>query len=115
MLGWALIINNLGRRRYPIYWWAAGKTFVSAKPLADEKEIERELREVEAGLRSTEGAIFGHANDERELREVEAGLRSTEGAIFGHANDVWAGPEDNNNKSPGPGDRAGDHAVNGSN
>ena len=28
MLGWALIINNLGRRRYPFYWWAPGPTFV---------------------------------------------------------------------------------------
>lgn len=28
MLGWALIINNLGRRRYPLHWWAAGVTFV---------------------------------------------------------------------------------------
>jgi CBS-domain-containing membrane protein len=42
MLGWALIINNLGRRRYPVYWWAAGKTFVADKPLADEKERARE-------------------------------------------------------------------------
>lgn len=22
MLGWALIINNVGRRRYPLHWWA---------------------------------------------------------------------------------------------
>lgn len=28
MLGWALIINNLGRRRYPQFWWAPGETFV---------------------------------------------------------------------------------------
>jgi hypothetical protein len=64
MLGWALIINNLGRRRYPVYWWAAGKTFVADKPLADEKERARELREVEAGLGPTEGANFDPANDE---------------------------------------------------
>ena len=64
MLAWALIINNLGRRRYPIYWWAAGKTFVSAEPLVDEKERQRELGEVEAGLRSTEGALFGRASGE---------------------------------------------------
>ena len=28
MLGWALFINNVGRRRYPLHWWAAGATFV---------------------------------------------------------------------------------------
>lgn len=28
MLGWAMIINNLGRRRYPLHWWAPGATFV---------------------------------------------------------------------------------------
>jgi hypothetical protein len=64
MLAWALIINNLGRRRYPIYWWAAGKTFVSATKAADEKERRNELREVEAGLRSTEGHVFDPSNGE---------------------------------------------------
>ena len=66
MLAWALIINNLGRRRYPIYWWAAGKTFVSATPAADKKERWDELREVEAGLRTTEGTLFDRKNDEEE-------------------------------------------------
>jgi CBS-domain-containing membrane protein len=66
MLAWALVINNLGRRRYPIYWWAAGKTFVSATPAANEKERRGELREVEAGLRATEGIIFNKANGEVE-------------------------------------------------
>ena len=28
MLGWALIVNNVGRRRYPTYWWKPGVTFV---------------------------------------------------------------------------------------
>ena len=28
MVGTGLLFNNLGRRRYPIYWWAAGRTFV---------------------------------------------------------------------------------------
>jgi hypothetical protein len=32
MFGWALLINNLGRRRYPQYWWAPGKTFVHEDP-----------------------------------------------------------------------------------
>ncbi|KAJ9130978.1 HPP family protein [Pleurostoma richardsiae] len=58
MLGWALIINNLGRRRYPIYWWAPGQTFVTAKVEEREKEVERELHEAEAGLATAEGGIF---------------------------------------------------------
>lgn len=69
MLGWALIINNLGRRRYPLYLWAPGKTFVSTTPAGNEKEIQKELREAEAGLRSTEGALFDPANDTGEGSE----------------------------------------------
>jgi CBS-domain-containing membrane protein len=43
MLGWALVINNLGRRRYPMYWWAPGEMFVEAaeKEVKDLKERER--------------------------------------------------------------------------
>lgn len=63
MLGWALIINNLGRRRYPIYWWKAGMTFVSATKLQRHKERIRELRETEAGLRGTEGSVFEESSN----------------------------------------------------
>ena len=28
MLGCALLLNNLGRGRYPVYWWAPGRTMV---------------------------------------------------------------------------------------
>jgi len=53
MLGWALIINNVGRRRYPLHWWAAGPTFVynpdeeanAALQSLEEAEVRRELRE----------------------------------------------------------------------
>lgn len=50
MLGWALIINNVGRRRYPLHWWAPGATFVCAEEdseleKAEEGEIEREEME----------------------------------------------------------------------
>ena len=43
MLGWALVINNLGRRRYPMYWWSPGEVFVEAaeKEVKDLKEEER--------------------------------------------------------------------------
>ena len=35
MLDWALVLNNLGRRRYPLHW-AAGATFM--RELEDNKE-----------------------------------------------------------------------------
>lgn len=63
MLGWALVINNLGRRRYPIYWWAPGQTFVSVTNAEREKEILAESREVYAGLTITEGRIFSAETD----------------------------------------------------
>jgi len=58
MLGWALIINNLGRRRYPMYWWAPGQTLVSATKAERRKRQMNELRNIEAGLRITEGDAF---------------------------------------------------------
>jgi hypothetical protein len=54
MLGWALIVNNLGRRRYPIYWWSPGVTFVKD-----------ELMEVEEGLGITEGVLFNQVSNGR--------------------------------------------------
>jgi CBS-domain-containing membrane protein len=41
MVGWAMLINNVGRKRYPVYWWTPGRTFV--------KEAKRELRQLEEG------------------------------------------------------------------
>lgn len=55
-LGWALIINNLGRRRYPIYWWSPEVSFVSegGKYLMRESEDDT-LKELEEGkLRQAE-------------------------------------------------------------
>jgi CBS-domain-containing membrane protein len=40
MLGWALIINNLGRRRYPTYWWSPGRSFVREPVLKDKTDLE---------------------------------------------------------------------------
>lgn len=56
MLGWALIINNVGRRRYPVFWWKPGKVFVSATKEQQIMEHARETREVEMALRVEEGA-----------------------------------------------------------
>lgn len=42
MLGWALIINNLGRRRYPLHWWAPGPTFVRDPEETHDESVRRE-------------------------------------------------------------------------
>ena len=86
MLGWALIINYLGRRRYPVYWLAAGKTFVSATPAVHEKERRDELREMEAGLRSTEGGLFNRANDEEKGFEGNNKVSANRDRAGGHLN-----------------------------
>ncbi|OGM51050.1 CBS domain-containing membrane protein [Aspergillus bombycis] len=45
MLAWAILVNNLGRRRYPLHWWAPGPTFV----LPPGQNHDQELRRVEEG------------------------------------------------------------------
>ena len=65
MLGWALIVNNLGRRRYPIYWWSPGVTFVSTSAAKDAEMRKDELMEVEEGLGITEGVLFDQVSNSR--------------------------------------------------
>lgn len=47
MLGWALVINNLGRRRYPMYWWSLGERFLEA--------VEKEVKDLEEEGRDGDG------------------------------------------------------------
>lgn len=65
MLGWALVINNIGRRRYPMYWWSPGKVFVEA--------AEKEVRELEEEERNGE-APYGR--DAEAVGEALATVRS---------------------------------------
>lgn len=44
MLGWALIINNIGRRRYPMYWWTSDSMLRQ-----DHKDERDEMRMMEEG------------------------------------------------------------------
>lgn len=42
MFAWAMLINNLGRRRYPQHWWKPERTFVrdqSTAPKPDEEIV----------------------------------------------------------------------------
>ncbi|OCF34481.1 hypothetical protein I316_03996 [Kwoniella heveanensis BCC8398] len=62
---WAMIINNLGRRRYPVYWWAPQRCFVvSDAPRTRESEElalktleEGKLRKAEDGGRTAEDLL----------------------------------------------------------
>jgi CBS-domain-containing membrane protein len=56
MLAWALVINNVGRRRYPMYWWSPGKTLVEA--------VEEEVKELEEQERN------GHVSYGRDVEAV---------------------------------------------
>jgi hypothetical protein len=49
MLGWALFINNLGRRRYPIYWWHPDSIFLAPISQSEEMKEEDRLRRFEDG------------------------------------------------------------------
>lgn len=69
MLGWALVINNLGRRRYPLHWWAAGNTFV-LDPNEDENE-EATPRQLEDGEAKRESREEGSLGRERQGSEAE--------------------------------------------
>jgi hypothetical protein len=51
MLGWALIINNLGRRRYPTFWWEPESRWV-AKKVNENAAREDEVRTMEEGGRN---------------------------------------------------------------
>ncbi|KAH0847573.1 hypothetical protein AYO21_01458 [Fonsecaea monophora] len=75
MLGWAVIINNVGRRRYPLHWWAPGATFVhaeedSALEKAEEGEIEREEMEEGELERESTAASEGLPRDGEKHGEI---------------------------------------------
>ncbi|OQV03533.1 hypothetical protein CLAIMM_08569 [Cladophialophora immunda] len=76
MLGWAVIINNVGRRRYPLHWWAPGATFVcieedSELEKAEEGEIEREEMEEGDLERESTAASEGLSQDGEKLGDVK--------------------------------------------
>ncbi|KAJ5190220.1 uncharacterized protein N7498_009205 [Penicillium cinerascens] len=106
MFGWALLINNLGRRRYLLHWWAAGQTFVrepedvhdeEALEQVEEGEIERELTE--------EGDLAAESDDTRSrLSEVRSRLseaRSRDSETHSRHSEPKSGPAENTGASKG--------------
>ncbi|ADV25653.1 Hypothetical protein CGB_N0015W [Cryptococcus gattii WM276] len=49
MQGWAFIINNLGRRRYPVYWWSPAQVFVRPEVSKQEDDEEIALETLQEG------------------------------------------------------------------
>ena len=86
MLGWACIINTLGRRRYPIYWWSPSSHWIRGEDNNEEEEHlktleEGKLRKYEDGGRLSEGLLVerleGEGGDMGSIEHAE----STDGNV----------------------------------
>lgn len=88
MLGWALIINNLGRRRYPLHWWAPGPTFV-CDPVEEHDESLREVEEGEIEREEAEEGDLAVESDES-VPELEQPISHTDS----NADDARERPHD---------------------
>ncbi|TXT10889.1 hypothetical protein VHUM_01640 [Vanrija humicola] len=77
MTGWALIINNVGRRRYPTYWLHGKRIFVHTPDGKDEERYEDDVQ-----MSAEQGSGFGFRDLERALsRESQVHrIRSATGA-----------------------------------
>jgi hypothetical protein len=53
MLSWAVLINNLGRRRYPLHWWHPDSQFVRTVAEREEVKEESDLAKIEEGQQTT--------------------------------------------------------------
>jgi CBS-domain-containing membrane protein len=72
MLGWALFINNLGRRRYPVYWWQPESIWIAKKVDENPAREDEVLAMEEGGLRREEDEV-----------ETSNGDSSIRGAVQG--------------------------------
>jgi hypothetical protein len=80
MLGWALLINNVGRRRYPAYWWAPDPPLAPPQTIARAKEGDAlALERIEEGLH-VPGAV--------EAGEGDAGGGSGESSTVASVDDL---------------------------
>ncbi|OCF58444.1 hypothetical protein L486_04477 [Kwoniella mangroviensis CBS 10435] len=101
LIGYALIINNLGRRRYPVYWWNPQRYFVKSDhdPNSNPKvgnEGPQKDRLSRMRLRSRESEELALKTlEEGRLRQLEDGGRSPEALLVdriqghgGHLKDI---------------------------
>ena len=80
-LGWALVVNNLGRRRYPIYWFSPGSNLVATNAQNamrqdeedDLKNLEEgKLRRSEDGGRTAEALYMERMYTENSMHKVDS-------------------------------------------
>ncbi|KAJ9211105.1 hypothetical protein DTO166G4_7242 [Paecilomyces variotii] len=84
MLGWALVINNVGRRRYPLHWWAPGPVFVippEEQPDAQLGAQEEAQEEVDIQREVTEEGSLRAESDPSETITMERDGRR-EGSVY---------------------------------
>ena len=58
-----MVINNLGRRRYPLHWWAHGRTFVRDPQLLEDEAL-RQAEEAESRAESQEEGEYAVESNE---------------------------------------------------
>ncbi|WVQ63125.1 uncharacterized protein L199_001276 [Kwoniella botswanensis] len=97
LIGWALLINNLGRRRYPVYWWNPQRYFVKPDPeLKEGDQDPQKGRSSMMRVRSRESEELALKTlEEGRLRQLEDGGRSPEALLVdrmqghgGHLNNI---------------------------
>lgn len=74
MLGWAMIINNLGRRRYPLHWWSPEPTFVRQSDDTEPGAENEELEAMEEARERHEEGMFQRESISSDRDVVEAGM-----------------------------------------
>ena len=99
MLGWALLINNLGRRRYPLHWWAPGRTFV-IDPEEVHDETLRQMEEADVEREDEEEGDLSAESDETGSnlgeKRREPASSSPEGPGIDPTSSDWNDREANN-------------------
>ena len=99
MLGWALLINNLGRRRYPLHWWAPGRTFV-IDPEEVHDETLRQMEEADVEREDEEEGDLSAESDETGSnlgeKKREPASSSPDGPGIDPTNSNWNDREANN-------------------
>ncbi|KAE8422304.1 HPP family-domain-containing protein [Aspergillus pseudocaelatus] len=80
MLAWAILVNNLGRRRYPLHWWAPGPTFVLPPDQNHNEELCRvEEGEIERNTQERDPAVEIDNSSEDRQKRVDSTMTGSSG------------------------------------
>ena len=89
MLGWAMVVNNLGRRRYPMHWWAPGTTFIRQPDIEPQQEQMQAMEEARL-----------HRDSQEEGMMRRESITSTERALNAEKPEGQPGEGDLNREPP---------------